>query len=154
MSSLPKKIVVDTSFLISLVNSKDEFHKNAKDYFEKSLGDKSVLQISPIVWSEFLIRQKETDLPIMENFQYLTFTIKDAKLAGEITNLDNMKRGDRTSIKDDYKILAQALGHSDAIITGDNQLINLATQLKRERNSLKTIDMKESVNKFLGRFEF
>jgi PIN domain nuclease of toxin-antitoxin system len=114
-------VLLDTSFLISLVDSKRANHNIAKQYYKHILERQIPIYFSVIVASEFAIKQPLTDLPL-NNFQTLPFNIPHAIKAAEIWNLlDGRDSGDnRAVIKDDMKIIAQALKENIPFVLTDD----------------------------------
>lgn len=103
-------VLLDTSFLISLVDNNRDNHQIAKSYYKHILEQKFPIYFSTIVASEFSIKQPVTDLDL-KNFRFLPFNITHAIKSAEIRNLlKERDTGDnRDVVKDDMKIIAQAL---------------------------------------------
>jgi len=97
-------VLLDTSFLISLVDSNRDNHEAAKKYYTYIIERKIPIYFSSIVASEFAIKQPITDLPL-NNFRVLPFNIPHSIKAAEIWGLlDGRDSGDsRAVIKDDIK---------------------------------------------------
>lgn len=114
-------ILLDTSFLISLVDSKRQNHNVAKQYYRHILDNKNPIYFSAIVASEFAIKQPITDLPL-NNFQPLPFNLPHAIKSAEIWDLlDGRDSGDnRGIIKDDIKIIGQALKENIQFVLTDD----------------------------------
>lgn len=139
-------ILVDTSFLISLADPHRKHHAIALAYFNESLRRGVPLYLSAIAASEFQVKQSVTDLPL-RNFEVLPFNIDHAMTAGLL--MRELKRDvsdDRGAVKDDVKLVAQAICESlTHIVTEDAQ--TLVKYVNRLRNagecSLKTILLAE-----------
>jgi len=114
-------VLLDTSFLISLVDSNRAHHAIAKQYYKYLLEQKIPLYFSAIVASEFAIKQPITDLEL-HNFIPLPFNIPHSMKAAALWNLlDGRDSGDnRAVIKDDMKIIAQALSEKIPFILTDD----------------------------------
>jgi len=114
-------VLLDTSFLISLVDSKRDNHKTAKQYYTYIIEQKIPIYFSSIVASEFAIKQPITDLPL-NNFRVLPFNLPHSIKAAEIWGLlDGRDSGDsRAVIKDDIKIIAQALKEDIEFVLTDD----------------------------------
>jgi len=103
--------LVDTSFLISLVNKNRPCHEVAKHYYKYCLENQITLLLPTVVVAEFAIKQSPDDLPL-RNFQVLPFVYRDAKRCADLnvsyyrTKLGST--GQRDAVKDDFKIIAQA----------------------------------------------
>ena len=105
-------VLLDTSFLISLVNRENnrKNHDVAKEYYKLLLAQQSPIYFSAIVAAEIAIKQPITDLPL-KNFRHIPFNIPHSVEAARIWNLlGGHDSGDnRSVVKDDVKIMAQAL---------------------------------------------
>jgi len=116
-------VLLDTSFLISLVNceSNRDNHGVAKQYYKLLLEQRSPIYFSAIVAAEIAIKQPITDFPL-KNFRHIPFNIPHSIEAARIWNLlGGHDSGDnRSVVKDDVKIMVQAL-HEDIpfILTED-----------------------------------
>ena len=102
--------MLDTSFLISLVDSNRPNHSVAIQYYKLLIQQQSHLYFSAIVAAEIAIKQPITDFPL-KNFQHVPFNIPHSTEAARIWNLlGGHDNGDnRAVVKDDVKIMAQAL---------------------------------------------
>lgn len=114
-------VLLDTSFLISLVDRNRPNHSIAAQYYKLLLEQQSPLYFSAIVAAEIAIKQPITDFPL-KNFRQIPFNIPHSTEAARIWNLlGGHDNGDnRAVVKDDVKIMAQAL-HEDIpfILTED-----------------------------------
>lgn len=104
--------VVDTGFLISLVGRNRPCHQAARSYYKYFLDNSVVMLLPTVVIAEFSIVQPVTDLPL-RNFRVLPFNLPEAVKCAELNahhyrhQLGNA--GQRDSVKDDFKIIAQAV---------------------------------------------
>ena len=104
--------LVDTSFLISLADRDRKHHAVARSYFREALKRGVPLYLSAIVVSEFQVKQAVTDLP-MRNFSVLPFNIDHAMTAGLLMrDIQRDEGDDRVAVKDDVKLIAQAVCES------------------------------------------
>jgi hypothetical protein len=103
-------VLLDTSFLISLNNANRPNYGVAKQYYNYLLEQNIPIHFSVIVAAEFAIKESITDLPL-RNFRILPFNITDSTKSASIWNLlGGHDSGDnRAVVKDDVKIIAQAL---------------------------------------------
>lgn len=103
-------VLLDTSFLISLVDRNRTNHKVAAQYYRLLLEQQSPLYFSAIVAAELAIKQPITDFPL-KNFRQIPFNIPHAIEAARIWNLlGGHEKGDNRSVaRDDVKLIAQAL---------------------------------------------
>ena len=102
-------VLLDTSFLISLVDQSRPNHGVAVKYYQWLLGQKIPLYFSAIVAAEFGVKQPITDLPL-RNFRPLAFGIPHGQVAGALWNdLNPQEPGvPRRVARDDVKLIAQA----------------------------------------------
>lgn len=103
-------VLLDTSFLISLVNSHNRpNHEVAVRYYKYSLDQGYPLFFSTIAAAEFAIKQSITDLPL-KNFRTIPFNITHSIEAARLWNLlGKHDDGDnRSVVRDDVKLMAQA----------------------------------------------
>lgn len=149
---LPKKIGVDTSFIIFLLNDSparadaQKAHANAKEYFKLLKDNGSHFYISSLVVDEYeVLGDIQRFLRILwngredPNFTEVSYTKVHAKKCAEILKkrpeiLRNHKRNARAAILTDFRIVAQmeSLG-VEAILSGDSAMCGshlLNTNLK------------------------
>jgi hypothetical protein len=102
-------VLLDTSYLISLVGSTRTHHPVAAKYYRLMLDQPLTMYFSAIVAAEISIKQPITDFPL-KNFRTIPFNIPHAIEAGRIWNLLGSRDiGDaRGAIRDDVKLIAQA----------------------------------------------
>lgn len=117
-------ILLDTSFLISLVDPTRKHHETAVSYLREALRQGVPLYLSAIAASEFQVKQAVTDLPL-RNFEVLPFNIDHAMTAGLLMrHLQRDAGDDRGAVKDDVKLIAQAVCQSIThILTEDGQTL-------------------------------
>ncbi|MDO9269944.1 MAG: hypothetical protein Q7T96_12640 [Methylobacter sp.] len=103
-------VLLDTSFLISLVDRNRPNHNIAVQYYKLLLEQKSPLYFSAIVAAEISIKQPITDFPL-KNFRHIPFNIPHSIEAARIWNLlGGHDSGDnRSVVRDDVKLIGQAL---------------------------------------------
>lgn len=138
--------LVDTSFLITLADPARPHHLTARTYFQEALQRGVPLYLSAIVASEFQVKQAVTDLPL-RNFEVLPFNIDHAMTAGLLfRELSRDATDDRGSVKDDIKLIAQAVCESlTHILTEDERTLAKYVRRLNEagRCSLRCILMTE-----------
>lgn len=129
-------LLLDTSYLISLANPQRPHHSVARQYLIESLARGVPLYLSAIVISEFQVKQAINDLP-MRNFVVLPFNIDHAMMAGILMrDLQRDIGDDRVAVKDDIKLIAQAVCESVThVLTEDKS--TLAKYLDRLRGQGK-----------------
>jgi len=79
-------VLLDTSFLIRLLNDEDPLHKNAVGYYKYFLEMEIILKVSTITIAEYCVRGKIEDLP-MRNLQLIPFNLDHAKKTGEFADI-------------------------------------------------------------------
>lgn len=128
-------VVLDTSFLITLADANRQNHSAARSYWEYFMEMGIPLFLPTIVVSEFYIRQ-EIHPGILKRCIVLPFNWDDALKAAEL-DFSKFKepKNDRVALKDDVKILAQAMIRDAAyIITDDSKTFyRFALTLVQER---------------------
>lgn len=113
--------LVDTSFLISLADPSRANHATAESYFREALKRGVPLYLSAIAASEFQVKQSVTDLPL-RNFEVLPFNIDHAMTAGLLAREVVRDAGDdRAAVKDDVKLIAQAVCESLTHVLTEDQ---------------------------------
>lgn len=101
--------LVDTSFLITLADPTRANHHTAKAYFLEALRRGTPMYLSVIAASEFHVRQPVTDLPL-RHFEVMPFNIDHAMTTGQfMRELQRDAQDDRMAVKDDIKLIAQAV---------------------------------------------
>lgn len=112
-------VILDTSFMIRLLNETDRLHSNVKGYFQYFLENNNPMYFSTVSIAEYCVRGDFYDLPF-QNIRVLPFNIFHAKKAGYFAEiLFNAKsKGmidipDRLIIPNDSKIFAQGVIESD-----------------------------------------
>ncbi len=133
------KIFIDTSFLIRLLDKSDKSHIDAKNFFDYFNNTKADFFLSTIVLSEYLVKGQFEDIPF-DLLRVEAFDINSALKTAELFNKLKNVEGQRACIKDDIKILAQALNRkADIILCADNDFEKLAKNTSVEIiNILKT----------------
>jgi hypothetical protein len=129
-------VLLDTGFLISLVNAERAEHRAAKAYYKYFLENGFTLFVPTVVVSEFSIKQPFDELPL-HNFTILPFNYSEAVSCGELNAFyyrKKLKIGQRDAVKDDFKIIAQAKEQDiSLLITEDgNSMKPYCEELKKE----------------------
>jgi len=102
--------VLDTGFLISLVDRSRPCHATAKRYYKHFLENAIEMCLPTVVAAEFAIKQPISDLPL-RNFRVLPFNLDDAERCAGLNVAyyrSQQHVGQRDAVKDDFKIIAQA----------------------------------------------
>lgn len=104
--------LLDTSFLITLVDSSRSHHSVAVQYYRFLLEQQVPMYLSVIVAAEFSIKQPINDLPL-KNFRTIPFNIPHSIESARLWNALNRDSGDaRAVVRDDVKLMAQAVHES------------------------------------------
>lgn len=102
--------LLDTSFLISLVDDSRPRHAVARQYYEHALRQGAPLHVSTLALAEFAIKQTVTDLPL-RTFRIEPFNIRHAIKSGELCAALMPTRDaddNRTVVRTDLQLIAQA----------------------------------------------
>lgn len=133
-------VLLDTSFLISLVNAQRLHHSTAVQYYRYLLANNVPMYFSAIVAAEFGIKQAITDLPL-GNFRLLDFNTVHGRQAATLWNaLGGRDETDaRAVVRDDVKLMAQA-AHEDIafILTEDASTLHKYCERLRAGGHLQT----------------
>lgn len=105
-------VLLDTSFLIRLLNDDNSLNANAEGYYKYFLENNIAMVVSTIAIAEYCVRGSYSDLPL-KNIQVLPFNFTHALKTGEFAkvvfeNKDKIKSKDRNIIPNDTKLFAQA----------------------------------------------
>jgi predicted nucleic acid-binding protein len=114
-------LLVDTSFLISLVHKERDTHHTAREFYQHALKTRTKLFLSSLVVAEFSQRQSIADLGLA-NYIMAPFNIPDGILAGALAEKIKKDDGiDREAFKVDVMLMAQAEKLHAGIITDDKK---------------------------------
>lgn len=132
--------LLDTSFLITLVNANRPRHEIAKQFYRHMLQNNVPMYFSAIVAAEFGIKQAVSDLPL-GNFRILNFNVSHGQKAADLWNaLGKRDDGDsRAVVRDDVKLLAQASHEQiDFILTEDENSLHKYCERLRDTGTIQT----------------
>jgi predicted nucleic acid-binding protein len=111
---MPKAVLLDTCFLIKLLNPADVLHLEALKYYEYFINNKIIIYLSTISVAEYCVRGKFEDIPLRQ-MRVLPFNWDHAKRAGDFTatvyrqkSLQKTAITNRAVIPNDSKLFAQA----------------------------------------------
>jgi predicted nucleic acid-binding protein len=104
-------VLLDTSFLIRLVNSHDSLHKQVGTYYKYFIDNKIEMYLSAIAVAEYSAKDDLKNLPL-KSFKIIPFDYFDGQKAGEfhavlLKNKGKLAGIERNLIKDDCKLIAQ-----------------------------------------------
>ena len=117
-------VVIDTSFLITMAGKERPHHEAARRYWKYFIENEIPIFLSTIVVAEFHLKQ-EIPPEILRCCVILPFNYDHALLTASLDGLRMRPDGtERTAVKDDVKIIAQA-AKSDAayLITDDSRTL-------------------------------
>jgi hypothetical protein len=131
--------VLDTGFLITLVDAHRASHEHAKAYYRYFLENGITLYLPTVVASEFGIKQPVTDLPL-HNFKVLPFNLAESIRCANLNSAyyrSKVGSGQRDAVKDDFKIIAQA-EEQDALflLTEDKNSMSVYCDLLRNESKI------------------
>lgn len=121
-----KSVLLDTSFIIRLVNKHDSLHEQAVQYYKFFIDNQIEMYLSTIALAEYSVKDDPANLPL-KSFKIIPFDFFDAKKAGEFfSELKKLsapgEKNDRDAIKDDCKMIAQIYYRKiDAFISKDGK---------------------------------
>ena len=152
-------VLLDNSFCIRLLKSDDEYHQNAKDYFEYFLENGIEMYLSTIVVSEYAVGDDPDNLLSLNAFRLLEFDYADAKTAGsfflEIKGNESLRVSEqRKVIINDIKLFSQIHNRQiDAYITKDRKSLGKMIEPLGKSHDLnfEFIDLAIPLNDKLGR---
>jgi predicted nucleic acid-binding protein len=129
---MPAGVVLDTSFLISLADPERAGHAAARSYWQHFCNQDLPRYLPTIVVSEFCIKQ-EIPPDILRACVVLPFNWDDALKAASLDFTTVDRKGEpRVAVKDDVKIIAQAIVSDAAwVITDDSQSFHRFAQQLR-----------------------
>lgn len=157
-----KKIFLDTSFLIRLLDPKEEDHANAVEYFKRFRKDQDQMFLSTIAIAEYGIKANIDHLP----YPFLTivpFNIGHAKLTSTLASKSFYGKrkgaiavGKRVIIPNDSKMMGQAeFEQADLFIGRDNNFETVHQYLKNEQLiNFEYLDLRTSLGTYYGELDF
>lgn len=156
-------ILFDTGFLIRLNRPKDPLHGNARGYLKFFLSEGHPVFVSTIALAEYAVRDEIENLP-MRYLRVVPFNIDHAQRAGGfaeavLKNRDQLPESgtDRTLIKDDTKMFAQAdmLEKVTHFLTADKKCESVYKVLKEQTSlKFKIISLSTPFHESFGMLDF
>ncbi len=146
--------MLDTSFLISLVDNSRSSHEAAKKFYQYFIENKIAMILSSIVTSEFCIKQPITDLPL-EVFRTLPFNIPDSHHLSNLFMEDfkgQFEGTPKSCVKDDFKIVSQcSFNKIKYFITEDGKLIAQLRKMSHDKKiDFQVLSLNEGVDVSFG----
>lgn len=151
---MPLGVIVDTSFLITLVGEARRNHEAAVAYWKQIKETGIPIYLSTIVVSEFEVRQVIDDdirlacVPVLFTWQHALRAAKFQKLRDR--EREKAEGDDRTVVSDDIKIIAQAveLNVSYAITDDHNTFAKFTARWREEgRITFQTLILRDGFTK-------
>lgn len=157
-------VLLDTSFLIRLLNEEDPLHENALGYFRYFLEHDFVIKISTIAIAEYCVRGDVSELPL-KNMLIVPFNFDHAQRAGKMiaeVYAEKKKLGatiaPRAVVPNDTKMFAQADVEPDINFygTADVECKNVYDMIKTSEGKLsfEFIDITIPYTTYFGVFDF
>lgn len=159
MDNLPvKSIMLDTSFLIRLMDEEDPLHSSALEYFRHFLDFKISIHVSTIAIAEYTVGDDYKNLP-SEYFQVESFDFRDGITAGflhkQLYGIKSSIPGyQRRIIANDIKILAQLQTKNiDGLISSDSESYKkyIDPLIAQGHLSMRFYDLRQTLSQTLGR---
>lgn len=156
-------VILDTSFMIRLLNDSDPLHSNAIGYFRYFLENDVPMYFSTVSVAEYCVRGDFDDLPF-RNIRILPFNIFHAKEAGRFANaLFEAKANkiidvpDRLIIPNDSKLFAQGAYEKDIkyFVTADTRSKKNIEIIQRTCDAdIKHLDIHTPYGSIFGQIDF
>lgn len=157
-----KSVLIDTCFLIKLLNPAETLHTNAVRYYEFFVTSKIQIYISTISIAEYCTKGKFEDIPIRQ-LRVLPFNWDHAIKAGEFTatvfrqkNIQSESIKPRSVIPNDSKLFAQAdIDKSiTCFVTSDELGEKVYKMISAEHNpKFEYWDINTPINERIGEFD-
>ncbi|MHB1180132.1 MAG: hypothetical protein ACYCZO_17610 [Daejeonella sp.] len=157
--TMPKAVLLDTSFFLRFLNENDPLFKNADGYFRYFLEKEYSLIISTISVAEYCVGGTIDQLPF-KNLKILPFNLSHSKRTGEFAKIlyDERRAGkvnfkERVLIPNDSKLFAQADTEAsiEYFVTSDSESQKAYSILKNNTNPHFTIiDINQSHSETFG----
>jgi predicted nucleic acid-binding protein len=142
-------VVLDTSFLITLAGPERSHHETARRYWRAFTERALPIFLPTIVVSEFCVRQ-QIPPDILRACIVLPFNWDDALKAAELDFSKVEREGEsRDELKDDVKIIAQAIVTDAALIITDDtkSFYKFASALKSEgKAAFRTVKLEDGID--------
>lgn len=156
-------VILDTSFMIRLLNECDRLHTNAKGYFRYFLENGIPMYFSTISIAEYCVRGDFYDLPF-QNIRVIPFNVFHAKEAGYFadTLFHAKSKGlieitDRLIIPNDSKLFAQGSIEQDIkyFVTADVKSKKNIDILRKECHAeIEHLDINTPYSSVFGLIDF
>lgn len=155
-------VLIDTCFMVGLLNANSIHHKNAKDYFRYFLDNDIPIYFSTISVAEYCIRGEYDTIPF-EDVRILPFTLFDGKETGRFgqvlykARLEGiLDKEERIAIPNDAKLFAQASIRPDIryFVTSDVKAKKKIDIIRRDCGAqVAHLDISTPINVFSGQLD-
>lgn len=152
-------VILDTSFMIRLLNKSEDLHPNALGYFKYFLTQEIPMYFSTISVAEYCVKGELEDLPF-RNIRILPFNIFHGREAGKFARVQFEARAkglletsDRLIIPNDSKIFAQGSYEKDILyfVTADSKSKRNIEIIKKECDAdLEHLDIHKPYSEAFG----
>ncbi len=156
-----RKVLLDTSFFIRLLNPSDNLHQNAKEYFKHFLLKEIEMYFSTISVAEYCVRGNVDELPLKE-IRILPFNFFHAIDAGKFaeiayTQRESKQLPNRAIILNDIKLFSQAHYEKEIthFVTSDSECLKIYNSIKGNTPiSFDIINISNPLSSMVGEFQF
>lgn len=156
-------VILDTSFMIRLLNDSDSLHLNAKGYFRYFLENDIPMYFSTVSVAEYCVKGDFDDLPF-RNIRILPFNISHAKESGRFAAALYKAKANKTLevpnrliIPNDSKLFAQGACEKDIkyFVTADVRSKNIIEKIRSLCNAdIEHLDINIPYNTMFGQIDF
>ncbi|PSR11588.1 MAG: hypothetical protein C7N36_15750 [Bacteroidetes bacterium] len=153
-----KRVFLDTSFLIRLLDASDPDFQNANTYFRRMLKEGTDFLLSTIVVAEYGVGSDIANLPIRQlrllpfNFSHARLTANFAQSAFIGRRKGALEVGSRVVIPNDTKLLAQAAVEGVDLFIGRDDNCESVWRFLKDNNELQFLylDLRTPPEAFFG----
>lgn len=155
-------VLVDTCFMIGLLDRNSIHHKNAKKYFKYFLENDIPIYFSTISVAEYCMKDSYDNLPFQQ-LRILPFSLLDGKETGRFGRVlyQARKKGEfdpeeRITIPNDSKLFAQVSLNPGIryFVTSDSKSKKKIDLIRRECNAdIEHLDITTPLNVFTGQLD-
>lgn len=149
-NEIPRKVLLDTTFLVDLANPTSPYRDNAQEYAIQLLANKATFYLSSLVIAEFSIKGNLDNAIRAFSPRQIEFGREDAEVYAELAKLHpgifNLKVPDKERVVIDLMLIAQAKRRGiDAVLSTDSALCSIYLK----GTSVVGLDIKMTYSDFL-----
>lgn len=165
-------VLLDTSFLIALYCEDHGSHESAESYFAFWAQNGYTMYLSTVAVAEYTVRDAIPPT-LLGNAELIVFDYEDATTCGELLSKKHLfddsqtscphpgqiqsaaQPGGRVAVKDDFKLLAQAICRNcKAIATRDSKMVRHCEKAKDAGVAdIAVVDISQPFNEGFARLE-